>query len=84
MRNSQLDQPEKKEKDDGTIEMDGSIAEILPNTLFRVKLENGHTVMAHISGRMRRHYIRVMIGDKVRVALSPYDLSKARIIYRER
>ena len=82
--NDERQEKEKKEKSDGTIEMDGSISEILPNTLFRVKLENDHTVIAHISGRMRRHYIRVMIGDKVRVELSPYDLTKARIIYRER
>lgn len=82
--NEKNEKKEKKEKDDGIIEMDGSISEILPNTSFRVKLENGHTVIAHISGRMRRHYIRVMIGDKVRVALSPYDLSKGRITYRER
>lgn len=72
------------EKSDGTIEMEGKVTEILPNTLFRVKLENEHTIIAHISGRMRRHYIRILIGDKVRVALSPYDITKGRIVYRER
>lgn len=75
---------EKTEKSDGTVELGGTVTEILPNTLFRVSLENGHTVIAHISGRMRRHYIRILIGDTVRVALSPYDISKGRIVYRER
>ncbi len=56
----------------------------LPNTTFRVKLDNGHLVMAHISGKMRKNYIRILTGDRVRLELSPYDLSKGRIIYRER
>ncbi len=66
------------------IEMEGEVTETLPNTMFRVKLENGHVVTAHISGRMRKHYIRILTGDKVTVALTPYDLSKGRIVYRVR
>jgi len=66
------------------IQMDGVVTETLPNTTFRVELENGHTVTAHISGKMRKHYIRILTGDKVTVELTPYDLSKGRIIYRER
>ena len=66
------------------IEMDGEIIESLPNTTFRVKLENEHVVTAHISGRMRKHYIRILTGDKVKVEITPYDLSKGRIIFRER
>jgi len=64
------------------IEMDGKVLETLPNTMFRVELENGHIVTAHISGRMRKHYIRILTGDKVKVELTPYDLSKGRITYR--
>jgi len=64
------------------IEMDGTVMETLPNTMFRVELENGHVVTAHISGRMRKHYIRILTGDKVKVELTPYDLSKGRITYR--
>jgi translation initiation factor IF-1 len=64
------------------IEMDGIVVETLPNTMFRVELENGHIVTAHISGRMRKHYIRILTGDKVKVELTPYDLSKGRITYR--
>lgn len=66
------------------IEMEGTVVETLPNTTFRVKLENGHTVNAHISGRMRKHYIRILTGDKVTVQLTPYDLTKGRITYRGR
>ncbi|MCB0725645.1 MAG: translation initiation factor IF-1 [Ignavibacteriae bacterium] len=64
------------------IKVDGIITEILPNTTFRVKLENGHEVLAHISGKMRMNFIRILQGDKVTVELSPYDLSKGRITYR--
>ena len=64
------------------IEMDGVVIETLPNTMFRVELENAHVVTAHISGRMRKHYIRILTGDKVKVELTPYDLSKGRITYR--
>ncbi len=66
------------------IEMEGVVKETLPNTMFRVELENGHLVTAHISGRMRKHYIRILTGDKVMVQLTPYDLSKGRITYRAR
>jgi len=73
--------PERMAKDD-VIEMDGTVIETLPNTMFRVKLENGHVVIAHISGRMRKHYIRILTGDKVKVEMTPYDLTKGRITYR--
>lgn len=66
------------------IEVEGRVKESLPNTMFRVELQNGHVVLAHLSGKMRRHYIRIVPGDRVRVALSPYDLNRGRIIYRER
>jgi len=65
------------------IEMDGKVIETLPNTTFRVKLENDHVITAHISGRMRKNYIRILTGDRVKVAMTPYDLSKGRIIFRE-
>jgi translation initiation factor IF-1 len=64
------------------IEVEGVVVEPLPNAMFRVKLENGHVVLAHISGKMRMHYIRILPGDKVTVELSPYDLSRGRITYR--
>ena len=64
------------------IEQDGTIVEALSNAMFRVELENGHKVTAHISGKMRMHYIRILPGDKVKLEMSPYDLSKARIIFR--
>ncbi|WP_150913044.1 translation initiation factor IF-1 [Marinobacter halotolerans] len=66
------------------IEMEGVILDTLPNTMFRVELENGHVVTAHISGKMRKNYIRILTGDKVKVELTPYDLSKGRIVYRAR
>jgi len=66
------------------IEMEGTVVDTLPNTMFRVELENGHVVTAHISGKMRKHYIRILTGDKVTVQLTPYDLSKGRITYRKR
>ncbi len=66
------------------IEMDGTVIETLPNTMFRVELENGHIVTAHISGKMRKHYIRILTGDQVKVEMSPYDLSKGRITFRVR
>lgn len=65
-----------------SIEQDGTIIEALSNALFRVELENGHTIVAHISGKMRMHYIRILPGDKVKVEMSPYDLSKGRISFR--
>lgn len=64
------------------IEMDGTVIDNLPNTQFKVKLENGHEVIAHISGKMYKHYIRILRGDKVTVQLTPYDLTKGRIIFR--
>lgn len=66
------------------IEMQGTVLDTLPNTMFRVELENGHVVVAHISGKMRKNYIRILTGDKVTVELTPYDLSKGRIVFRAR
>lgn len=67
---------------DDCIEMEGTVLESLPNTMFRVELENGHVVIAHISGRMRKHYIRILTNDRVKIEMTPYDLSKGRITYR--
>lgn len=64
------------------IEVEGTISELLPNAMFRVKLENGHEVLAHVSGKMRMNFIRILVGDKVKLEVSPYDLTKGRIIYR--
>ncbi|WP_044412068.1 translation initiation factor IF-1 [Thiomicrospira microaerophila] len=64
------------------IEFEGTVLETLPNTMFKVELENGHCILAHISGRMRKNYIRILAGDKVKVELTPYDLTKGRITYR--
>ena len=64
------------------IEMEGTVIDTLPNTMFRVELDNGHVVTAHISGKMRKNYIRILTGDSVTVELTPYDLSKGRIVYR--
>lgn len=66
------------------IEMDGIVIDVLPNTMFRVQLDNGHVVIAHISGKMRKNYIRILKGDRVTVQLTPYDLSKGRISFRSR
>ncbi|HCU66846.1 MAG TPA: translation initiation factor IF-1 [Rheinheimera sp.] len=66
------------------IEMQGTILDTLPNTMFRVELENGHVVIAHISGKMRKNYIRILTGDKVTVEMTPYDLTKGRIVFRQR
>ena len=66
------------------IQIEGTVMETLPNTTFRVELENGHVVTAHISGKMRKNYIRILKGDRVTVELTPYDLSKGRIVYRSR
>jgi len=70
-----------KPKDD-TILVEGTVVEPLPNAMFRVELENGHKVLAHISGKMRMHFIKILPGDKVTVELSPYDLTRGRIVYR--
>ncbi len=67
---------------DDHIEMEGKVLDTLPNTMFRVELDNGHIVTAHISGRMRKNYIRILTGDRVKVEMTPYDLSKGRITYR--
>ena len=69
-------------KKDGAIELEGTISEALPNAMFRVELDNGHMVLAHISGKMRQHYIRILPTDRVVVELSPYDLTRGRIVYR--
>ena len=66
------------------IKVDGTVSELLPNTMFRVELQNGHRILAHISGKMRMHFIRILPGDKVVVEMSPYDLTKGRIVYREK
>ena len=66
------------------IEVEGIVKEALPNAMFRIELQNGHIIMAHLSGKMRKHYIRIVPGDSVKVALSPYDLDRGRIIFRQR
>ncbi|XZG71068.1 translation initiation factor IF-1 [Chitinibacteraceae bacterium HSL-7] len=66
------------------IQMQGEVLETLPNAMFKIKLENGHVVLGHISGKMRMHYIRILPGDKVTVELTPYDLTKARIVFRSK
>ncbi len=71
---------EKKKKD--VIEAEGTVTEALPNAMFRVQLDSGHSVLAHISGKMRMYYIRILLGDRVTVELSPYDLTRGRITYR--
>lgn len=65
-----------------SLRVDGTIIEALPNAMFRVELENGHKILAHISGKMRMHYIKILPGDRVSLEISPYDLSKGRIVYR--
>jgi len=75
------DQASSMSKEDA-IQMEGEVVETLPNTTFRVKLKNGHVVTAHISGKMRKHYIRILRGDAVTVEMTPYDLTKGRIVYR--
>lgn len=67
-----------------TVTLDGKIVDALPNAMFRVELENGHNVLAYLSGKMRKYYIRVLLGDKVKVEMSPYDLTRGRIVYRYR
>ncbi len=69
-------------KDDKSVELEGTIHTVLPGTMFRVELENGHLVLAHISGKMRKRFIRLVAGDKVKLEMSPYDTEKARIVYR--
>lgn len=69
-------------KKEEAIQVEGEVVENLPNAMFRVKLDNGHIVLAHVSGKMRMHFIRILPGDKVTIELSPYDLSRGRIVYR--
>ena len=71
-------------KEEDKIQVEGTIVEALPGTQFRVKLDNGHNVLAYLSGRMRKYYIRILLGDHVRVEMSPYVLSRGRIVYRQR
>jgi translation initiation factor IF-1 len=71
-------------KQEDKLTLEGKVVEALPNTTFRVKLENGYEVLAYLSGKMRKYYIRVLLGDRVRVELSPYDLTRGRIVYRHR
>ena len=71
-------------KEEDKIQVEGTIVEALPGTQFRVRLDNGHEVLAYLSGRMRKYYIRILLGDKVRVEMSPYDLTRGRIVYRQR
>lgn len=77
--NPKKEKPKKKKE---TLEMDGTVIQALPNAMFKVKLDTGHEVLAHVSGKMRMYYIHVLVGDRVRVELSPYDLTRGRIIYR--
>jgi translation initiation factor IF-1 len=81
-QNKQQQSAEDMPKKDGAIEIEGTVVESLPNAFFRVELDNGHKVLAHISGKMRMHYIRILPDDRVVVELSPYDLSRGRIVYR--
>jgi translation initiation factor IF-1 len=71
-------------KQEDKIEVEGTVVELLPNTQFKVELDNGHQVLAYLSGRMRKYYIRILLGDRVRVELTPYDLERGRITYRYR
>ena len=71
-------------KEEGKIKVEGVVIEALPGTQFRVKLDNGHQVLAYLSGKMRRHYIRILLGDRVSLEMSPYDLSRGRITFRQR
>jgi len=83
-RNSRYGQPKRPSKDEEekAVEVDGEISSVLAGTMFRVKLESGHEVLAHISGKMRKRFIRLVVGDKVKMEMSPYDLTKARIVFR--
>ncbi|MEO7617615.1 MAG: translation initiation factor IF-1 [Candidatus Saccharibacteria bacterium] len=76
--------PDNKQVTKEVIELEGTVLETLPNAMFRVELENGHIVLAHISGKMRMHYIRILPGDRVTLEMTPYDLTKARITYRHK
>jgi translation initiation factor IF-1 len=71
-------------KDDGKIQVEGTVVEALPGTQFRVRLETGHEVLAYLSGKMRKYYIRILLGDRVKVEMSPYDLTRGRIVFRQK
>jgi translation initiation factor IF-1 len=71
-------------KEEEKIQVEGTIVEALPGTQFRVRLDNGHEILAYLSGRMRKYYIRILLGDRVRVEMSPYDLTRGRIVYRQK
>ena len=71
-------------KDEGKLQLEGTVLEALPGKQFRVELETGHEVLAYLSGKMRKHYIRILLGDRVQVEISPYDLSRGRIVYRHK
>lgn len=71
-------------KEEDKIQVEGTVVEALPGTQFRVRLDNGHEVLAYLSGKMRKYYIRILLGDRVRVEMSPYDLTRGRIVYRQR
>jgi len=71
-------------KDDGKILAEGSVIEALPSTQFKIRLDNGHEVLAYLSGKMRKYYIRILLGDRVRIEMSPYDFSRGRIVYRHK
>ncbi len=79
-----MEKEENKKNKKEVIELEGTVTETLPNAMFRVELENGHEILAHISGRMRMHYIKILPGDKVTVEMTPYDLTKGRITYRHK
>ena len=78
------DSEEYMAKDEDKIQVEGTVVEALPATQFKVRLENGHEVLAYLSGKMRKYYIRILLGDKVRVEMSPYDLTRGRIVYRHK
>jgi translation initiation factor IF-1 len=71
-------------KEDDKIQVEGTVVEALPATQFKVRLDNGHQVLAYLSGKMRKHYIRILLGDRVRLEMSPYDLTRGRIVYRQK
>ena len=79
-----LDSEKNMAKDEDKIQVEGTVVEALPATQFKVRLENGHEVLAYLSGKMRKYYIRILLGDKVRVEMSPYDLTRGRIVYRHK
>lgn len=79
-----MEKEENKKNKKEVVELEGTVTETLPNAMFRVELENGHEILAHISGRMRMHYIKILPGDKVTIEMTPYDLTKGRITYRHK